>query len=388
MAKTPSPPPSSPLGNWADRCHQVVDESGRSGPHHPGAGMLALVHHAASPLHHISWFYGKNKHEAAQAKDTGNATMNGLAPEKYFHFKVFDRRTGALVAERVSLITKLGMEFLFEDLRRVNSFAFIKKILKRETERMGEASNQPQSASHISGFIKEFNLPLDDLLEPDISKYQTFNEFFSRKLRPGARPLASPENPAVISSAADCRLSVFPTVAESKRLWIKGAHFTIQNLVQDEKLAEVFTDGSLGIFRLAPQDYHRWHCPIGGQLQNVKYIDGTYYTVNPKAVKENLDVYTENARRVLTIQNPIFGTVALVAVGALMVGSISITAPDGLVERGQEMGYFTFGGSTCIVLFQKGRMQWDDDLLEHSDSGIETLVRVGERVGAAVTADT
>ena len=120
-------------------------------------------------------------------------------------------------------------------------------------------------------------------MQPDPASYACFNDFFSRKLKPGARVTAEPANDRIISSSADCRLTVFDSVEEAKELWIKGQKFDLAGLLGDEKLAEgVFTPGSdIVLFRLAPADYHRFHWPVGpAVLGPTKHLEGAYYTVN------------------------------------------------------------------------------------------------------------
>ncbi|OXH00057.1 phosphatidylserine decarboxylase [Cryptococcus neoformans A5-35-17] len=111
-------------------------------------------------------------------------------------------------------------------------------------------------------------------------------------------------------------------------------------------------------------------------------IDGEYYTVNPQAIRTTLDVYGENVRMVVPIESPQFGLVMTVWVGAMMVGSILSSVEEGQeVKRGDELGYFAFGGSTIVCLFEKGAVKWDDDLLQNGRASIETLVRVNTGIG-------
>ena len=126
-------------------------------------------------------------------------------------------------------------------------------------------------------------------------------------------------------SPADCRLHVFPTLEEAQTMWIKGKKFTLASLLQDNQLSEEFAQCSLVIARLAPQDYHRYHCPVTGTVGEFRYIPGTYYTVNPIAINQKIDVYGNNARLVTSIETKEFGKVLFVAVGATMVGSINMT---------------------------------------------------------------
>jgi len=148
--------------------------------------------------------------------------------------------------------------------------------------------------------------------------------------------------------------------------------------------AKLFEGGALGIFRLAPQDYHRFHIPVDGVLEKPKLIKGEYYTVNPMAVRSALDVYSENVRIICPINSPIFGRVMVICIGAMMVGSTIITAEEGQnVKRTDELGYFQFGGSTLVVLFEPGKMVWDEDLVSNSKQALESLIRVGMSVGHA-----
>lgn len=226
--------------------------------------------------------------------------------------------------------------------------------------------------------------------EPDPTKYKTFNEFFARELKPDARPVAEPNNDGVVSSPADCRLTVFPTVDLATKYWIKGFGFSLKELLSSEDLAKKFEGGSINIARLAPQDYHRWHSPVSGTIQSINDIPGTYYTVNPQAINEEgtLDVFCENKRSVMIIKRtPTSSPVALIAVGAMLVGSIKYNPgiqTGATVQRGQCLGAFLYGGSTVIVLYPKGEVELDKDLVKNStDACCETYVKVGWRVGAS-----
>jgi phosphatidylserine decarboxylase len=167
---------------------------------------------------------------------------------------------------------------------------------------------------------------------------------------------------------------------------IKGRSFTIGGLLKSDEEAKRFAGGALAIFRLAPQDYHRFHIPVNGVIQSRAEIAGHYFTVNPMAIRSQIDVYLENKRTVTFIESPEFGRVAYVAVGAMMVGCINHTTKVGQsVERLQEEGYFAFGGSTVILVFEPNKIQWDADLLANSERKIETLVRVGSSLGKRVS---
>jgi phosphatidylserine decarboxylase len=178
---------------------------------------------------------------------------------------------------------------------------------------------------------------------------------------------------------------VFPTVKQATEVWIKGKNFNLANLFKNPALAQEFEGGSLAIFRLAPQDYHRFHSPVDGTVESVTPIDGTYYTVNPMAVQDTIDVFTENKRVVVVIKSPTYGKVAFVCIGAMMVGSIQFTGGKvgTVLKKGDEIGYFAFGGSTVVTVFQKNKVTFDADLVRNSAGVIETIVKMGNKIGNA-----
>ena len=208
-------------------------------------------------------------------------------------------------------------------------------------------------------------------------EFKTFNEFFYRKLKADARPCSAPDDPHIIVSPADCRSVVFNRMEDAQRIWVKGREFSMERLLgaaypQDAKR---YKNGALGIMRLAPQDYHRFHIPVDGIMGEPKSIDGEYYTVNPMAIRSALDVYGENIRVIVPIDSAVHGRVIVVCVGAMMVGSTVITRKAGdKVKRAEELGYFKFGGSTLLLLFEPGVVKFDDDLVANSNGALETLV--------------
>lgn len=287
--------------------------------------------------------------------------------------------------ERMPTYIRLGIRWMHQygaSNRAVDSY-MVRQIFQTLTLKQGRKFDDPSSVKNIPDFIKYHKLNVDEIMEP-ISSFRTFNEFFYRKLKPEARKLASPD-PRVCVSPADSRMNCFETIDMATQLWIKGANFSITSLLKDEGLAEYYVGGAVMVCRLAPQDYHRFHSPVDGEVSLYYHIPGTYFTVNPMAVRQRIDVYTENARTVVLIETKHFGKIALVAIGAMMVGSIVITATGGNpISRLDEIGYFAFGGSTIVVLFPPRTIQFDADLLANSREQLETLVQCGNSVGTAL----
>lgn len=301
--------------------------------------------------------------------------------------QIMDRETGLLVSENIPSYIKVAMTSMFhsQSARMLSTSHKSIKIMHKMSVKQGEKFGSPASKSEIPGFIQLHNLNVAEMEKP-VDQYNTFNEFFSRSLKPEARPVAEPDKEGVAVSPADCRLSVFTDINEATRLWIKGDEFTVENLLGPQlapRLAERFKSGSMAIARLAPQDYHRWHFPVSGRTGKRTEIDGALFTVNPIAINQNVNVYTTNKRQITELESKEFGLVLVIAVGATMVGSIKYVEPrEGVdVQKGAQHGYFEFGGSTVILLFEPKRIVFDRDLVRHSQRQLEMLVKVNTRLG-------
>ncbi|KAI1823468.1 phosphatidylserine decarboxylase-domain-containing protein [Xylaria intraflava] len=297
---------------------------------------------------------------------------------------VQDRLTGQINEEKMSVYVRLGIRLLYKGLKSKDmENKRIRKLLKGMSIKQGKKYDDPASKSQIEPFIAFHRLDMSEVLH-SVEEFKNFNEFFYRALKPGARPCSAPDNSHVIVSPADCRSVVFNSIDSATKIWIKGREFSIKRLLGDAypEDAARYENGSLGIFRLAPQDYHRFHIPVDGILRRPKLIEGEYYTVNPMAIRSALDVYGENVRVVCPIDSEQHGRVMVICVGAMMVGSTVITRGEGEhVKRAEELGYFKFGGSTIVVLFEPGKMVYDDDLVDNSNGALETLLRAGMSVG-------
>ncbi|KAM1248349.1 hypothetical protein ACFX2J_044174 [Malus domestica] len=298
------------------------------------------------------------------------------------HIVVFDRRTKRLVEELIDEKIVLSMRAIYQSklgLGLLDTGA--KELLQSISEKQGRKMNSVESAKDIPKFDQ---INLADVKHP-LEHFKTFNEFFVRELKPGARPIACMDRDDVAVCAADSRLMAFKSVDESLRFWIKGRKFSIHGLLGKDQCSSGFIDGSLVIFRLAPQDYHRFHFPVSGTIQKIVNIPGCLYTVNPIAVNSKYcNVFTENKRAVSIISTAEFGKVAFVAIGATMVGSVTFSKKEGdHIKKGEEFGYFSFGGSTVICVFEKDAIEIDEDLLSNSARSLETLVSVGMKLGVS-----
>ncbi|EGV66499.1 hypothetical protein CANTEDRAFT_117432 [Yamadazyma tenuis ATCC 10573] len=300
---------------------------------------------------------------------------------------VQDRMTGIILEEKMGVYVRLGIRLLYKGLDKARTKR-IRSLLYKLSVKQGTKFDDPASKHDIPSFVRFHKLDLSECLDEDLSKYATFNEFFYRRLKPGARTIEREDDDRVVISPADCRCVVFDSVVESTKLWIKGRNFTIAKLFNgnfyglENKDIYRAENCAVAVFRLAPQDYHRFHCPVSGVIKKIKFIEGEYYTVNPMAIRSELDVFGENVRALIAIETETFGTVVMIPVGAMMVGSTILTRQEGEeVKKGEEMGYFKFGGSTVILLFERNKFKFDSDLVENSRQQMETLVRVGQSVG-------
>ncbi|WWC87282.1 phosphatidylserine decarboxylase [Kwoniella dendrophila CBS 6074] len=320
-------------------------------------------------------------------------TVDKLFNMEHMGNYVIDRVTGKKIFESMPIYVRVGMHLLFVSGCSYMSYSSVEKLLENQSIKQGKIYDEtgPEVKEHIEQFIKTYELPLDELLVKDLDQYPTFNSFFSRRLVPTARPITSPNDPSIVVSPADCRMTLFNTVDQAKQLWIKGKQFTLASLFtgDDEtetRFAEVQNDSSaaVSVARLAPQDYHRFHSPVEGVIGDIKDI----HAVNPQAINEDLNVFTLNKRSVMLIHAN-FGPgresvpIVFVAVGAMLVGSIGWSKkPGDKVAKGEELGWFQYGGSTTITVFPSASgVKFDEDLVKNSEHQLETLVRVGMEIG-------
>lgn len=239
----------------------------------------------------------------------------------------------------------------------------------------GRRMDKPSSKAKIKPFLAEYGLDAGEFADP-VDSYASFNEFFYRKLKPGARPIEDASDVAVFP--ADGRHFGFPHAGEISRVFVKGQRFDVDGLLGNADLAERFRNGALVLSRLCPVDYHRFHFPVAGTPGTTRGTAGPLFSVSPIALRKKLSYLWTNKRAVTLLEAGPFGTVAIIEIGATCVGTIRQTFEAGTpVSKGAEKGYFAFGGSSTITLFEPGKIRLADDLLHHSSQGTELYARMG-----------
>jgi len=248
----------------------------------------------------------------------------------------------------------------------------------------GSWMNTRFSARKIPAFVSRYSIDMGEFETP-AGGWRSFNEFFARKLRDGARPVVADENAIVLP--ADGRHSAYPDGADLSGLVVKGRPFTLSELFGGEDAARPFQGGALVVSRLCPTDYHRFHFPLAGIPAGAKLVRGRYDSVSPVAIRAGARSLCENKRMITILRTQSCGDVALIEVGAACVGRIEQTfTPEVPVKKGDEKGYFLFGGSTVITVFQKGRAILSEDLVRQTGTGIETYAKMGGEMGTTTRA--
>jgi len=227
------------------------------------------------------------------------------------------------------------------------------------------------SAKKVAPFIKEYEIDSSEFVE---KKFSSFNDFFIRKLKGETRPIDC--DPETFVMPADGRYLVYPKFND---FVVKGKEFSIRQFLDSSELASRYADGSMAIIRLCPIDYHRFHFPCDGRASKARLINGFLYSVNPIALAKRISILSENKRMITEIQTERSGTVLYIEIGATSVGSIHQTyTPESNISKGQEKGYFEFGGSCIVLLFEKNRIAFDNDLITNTQNGLETRANFGQ----------
>ncbi len=292
--------------------------------------------------------------------------------------QVWDRAAGRMFEENVH--GGAGVRLLYRTVpgRWLESVLLSRRIVSRL---MGSWYGSRFSRAMIPDFIRAQAIRMEEFESKD---YRSFNEFFVRKFRPGARTFG--EDNSALPAFAEARYLAYEQVTPDLKFPVKGETLSAARMLTVPDEVEFYPDrflkGPLLIARLCPADYHRYHYPDRGRTLAAWTVHGRYHSVNPAALNALGDVFARNERRVSILETEIFGCLAYVEVGALGVGRIVQShdekEPFG---RGDEKGMFLFGGSTVLVFGEPGAWMPSADLLAKTAEETETLVRLGEPVG-------
>ncbi len=231
------------------------------------------------------------------------------------------------------------------------------------------------SSKFVTPFVNSNNINMSECEE---RLYKSYNDFFTRTVKDGYRPINMTEN--VLISPADGRVSAYK-INDNSVFQIKDTYYTIESITRSKKVAEHYKNGYCVIIRLCVDNIHRYYYPDNGVVGKSKFIKGVLHTVNPEALNY-YDIYKENSRECTLLHTENFGTIMQIEVGALMVGKILNNHKRGThFNKGEEKGMFEFGGSTVVLLIENDKVILDNDLLINTDQGYETEVKIGEKIG-------
>lgn len=235
------------------------------------------------------------------------------------------------------------------------------------------------SKKKISNFINDFDIDMS-ICENNINDFRNFNDFFVRKLNDNARPIDTDKDKLI--SPGDGRLFAYTNISVNDLVQVKDITYSLSELIQDDNIVKEYEGGICLILRLCPTDYHRFHFVDWGTCEKTNFIPGNYYSVNPTALEKVAKLYCQNKREWCIFHSENFGDIIHVEVGATCVGSIVQNYEKNKpVSKGEEKGYFKFGGSTTILFFKPNTIIIDEDILTQSSLGFETKVNMGETIG-------
>lgn len=291
----------------------------------------------------------------------------------------FNRETGK--TEEEAIYGEGALRWVYETLLGKAALAV---LIRRAvfSKIYGWLMSRPRSRAKVAPFIAQYGLDAAEFADAPES-FASFNDFFSRKLKPGARPLAT--SAAVLP--ADGRHLAYPCADGAEMtIYAKGQAFDLEKLLGSAELAKRYRGGAILCSRLCPTDYHRFHFPVAGTPSAPRLVNGALFSVNPIALSQRIAYLWENKREVIEIDSPQFGKVVQVLIGATNVGTIRTTfTPGKFYEKGDELGYFRFGGSFVATLFEPGKIKLAEDLVKNSSDGRETYAKMGTILGENIS---
>lgn len=293
--------------------------------------------------------------------------------------QVYDRKTKSYEEELIA--GKKYIEWTYESPigRNITELIAKRKVFSKL---YGMYCDTKFSSKKIKSFVDDFDIDMN-LSTKKINEFKSFNDFFVRKLNDEARPID--KNPDILVSPGDGRLTAYENINLENLVQIKGMTYSLFELINNDSIAEKYSNGICIILRLCPTDYHRFHFVDSGIPTKTNAIKGYYYSVNPIALNSVPKLFCENKREWSILHSDNFGDILTIEVGATCVGSIIQTySPGKHVEKGDEKGYFKFGGSTTILFLEKDTVNIDSDILNQSKLGFECKVNCGEHIGIKI----
>lgn len=242
------------------------------------------------------------------------------------------------------------------------------------TALMGAYMDTRLSTKRIEGFVRRNGIDMSEYVE---CGYRCFNDFFTRSIKPGARPVSF--DPDVLISPCDGYMSAYRISSDSV-FSIKDSYYNVEDLVGGSEIAQEYLSGTCLVLRLGVENYHRY-CYIDDGFKSRNYhIPGRYHPVQPIVVRKH-PVFIQNTREYTVLYTKNFGIVTQIEVGACLVGRICNHHEAGVIRRGEEKGYFCFGGSTIVLLFKEGAVDIPQEVFDATSEGKEAIVKYGEAIG-------
>lgn len=293
-----------------------------------------------------------------------------------FDVTYYDRSTQALLREPIYAERFLLWSYNSRAGTLMTDLLFSRKCFSRF---YGWLHKQGWSKRKIKPFAQRMKINTDELLRP-LEAFTDFNDFFTREIDLGKRPVT--RDPRLCIAPVDGKVLAYPSVPPDMSFRVKRGIFNLRHFLKQDALAERYANGSMVISRLAFRDYHHVHFPDSGTPGKATAIAGKYYSVGPYAMRSPIPFYAENHRVLTLFDSDHFGQIAIIEVGGFTVGSVQQRYQAGArVTKGAQKGFFELGGSTVVLLFQRGAIRLDEDLCCHSRQGIETYVKFGDSIG-------
>jgi len=288
-----------------------------------------------------------------------------------------ERQTRLLKKERIP--AEQWLKWLYHD--PFGNLALEAVIKRKAFSRFyGRYMKTPGSSVKIKSFVKLFEID-NSLYEKDLHSYSSFNDFFVRKIKSEYRQIDP--HPHTIISPVDGKLLAYDNLQKGLHFIAKGYDFSLPEFLNNQKLADEYLHGCMFIFRLTPADYHRFHFPADSLPGKPHVIKGKYYSVSPISIRKKVKTFYQNKREYTIIKTEQFGDVIMAEIGATLVGSIKQTfIPNKQYKKGDEKGYFEYGGSSVILLFKANKIKIDDDLVHNTQLSYETKVQLGEKIAS------